>query len=106
MLIDEFRDFLSFRIFADGIQILWTKDDSAATIIAMGSRVIAPEYKDRATVMMDEQGSTLTIGIAKAEDRGLYKCSVAVRGDQPEVKHQVRIRGQSVSQVLVSLKSQ
>ena len=64
----------------------------------MGSRVIAPEYKDRATVMMDEHGSTLTIGIAKAEDRGLYKCSVAVRGDQPEVKHQVRIRGQSVSQ--------
>ena len=61
----------------------------------MGTLVIAPEYKDRATVLMDEQGSTLTIGIAKAEDRGLYKCSVAVRGDRPEIKHQVRIRGQS-----------
>ena len=33
--------------------------------------------------------------LAKTEDRGLYKCSVAVRGDQPEIKHQVRIRGQS-----------
>ena len=57
--------------------------------------MVAPEYKDRATVMMDDHGSTLTIGIAKAEDRGLYKCSVAVRGDQPEIKHQVRIRGES-----------
>ena len=62
----------------------------------MGTLVVAPEYKDRATVVMDEHGSTLTIGIAKTEDRGLYKCSVAVRGDQPEIKHQVRIRGQSV----------
>ena len=62
----------------------------------MGTLVVAPEYKDRATVVMDEHGSTLTIGIAKAEDRGLYKCSVAVRGDRPEIKHQVRIRGQSV----------
>ena len=61
----------------------------------MGTLVIAPEYKDRATVVMTEAGSTLTIGIAKAEDAGLYKCSVAVRGDQPELKHQVRIRGDS-----------
>ena len=65
----------------------------------MGTLVIAPEYKDRATVLMDEQGSTLTIGIAKAEDRGLYKCSVAVRGERPEIKHQVRIRGDTTSRL-------
>ena len=58
----------------------------------MGTHAVAEEYKDRASVVMDEAGSTLSIGIAKPGDAGLYKCSVAVRGDQPEVKHQVEVR--------------
>ena len=63
----------------------------------MGTLVVAEEYKDRASVVMNSAGSTLTIGIAKPGDAGLYKCSVAVRGDQPEVKHQVKIRGETHS---------
>ena len=77
---------------AEGIQILWSRDDAAGTVIAMGTHAVAEEYKDRASVVMDEAGSTLSIGIAKPGDAGLYKCSVAVRGDQPEVKHQVEVR--------------
>ena len=68
--------------------------DDSGTQIAIGPIVIAPEYKDRATVSVDERGSTLQIGIAQSEDAGKYKCSVAVRGDQPQLKHDVRIRGQ------------
>ena len=68
--------------------------DESGTQIAIGSTVIAPEYKNRATVSVDERGSTLQIGIAQSEDAGQYKCSVAVRGsDIPELQHDVRIRG-------------
>jgi len=74
------------------ISIIWSKEDEKKTIIAMGTMVLEQEYKDRATVIVDDKGSTLTIGIAKSEDAGQYKCSVAVKGDRPEIKHTVRIR--------------
>jgi len=74
------------------ISIIWSKEDSAKTIIAMGTMVLDQEYKDRASVNVNEKGSTLTIGIAKAEDAGKYKCSVAVKNNPPEVKHTVHIR--------------
>jgi len=74
------------------ISIIWSKEDAAQTIIAMGTMVLDQEYKDRATVTVDDKGSTLTIGIAKSEDAGQYKCSVAVENNPPEVKHTVRIR--------------
>jgi len=73
------------------IPIIWKKEDEKKTIIAMGSRIIEPEYQERATVMVDENGSTLTIGIAKFEDAGQYKCSVSVP-NPPEIKHTVRIQ--------------
>ena len=75
------------------ISIIWSKEDSAKTIIAMGTMVLDQEYKDRASVNVNEKGSTLTIGIAKAEDAGKYKCSVAVKKNPPEVKHTLHIRG-------------
>lgn len=74
------------------VQIIWSKEDAKSTQIAIGTTVVAREYMDRASVTVDEQGSTLYIGIAKSEDAGKYKCSVAVRGDQPEQSHEVRIR--------------
>jgi len=75
------------------ISIIWSKEDAAKTIIAMGTMVLAQEYKDRASVQVNDKGSTLTIGIAKEEDAGQYKCSVAVEEkNPPEVKHTVRIR--------------
>merc|ERR1711936_570837 len=76
----------------EGVQIIWSKMDSMSTTIAIGTIVVDPEYRDRATVSVDERGSTLQIGIAQSEDAGKYKCSVAVRGDQPQLKHDVRIR--------------
>ena len=79
---------------AGEISIIWSKEDAAKTIIAMGTMVLDQEYKDRATVKVDEKGSTLTIGIAKAQDAGQYKCSVAVEKNPPEVKHTVAIRGE------------
>ena len=85
---------MMMSLFPDGIQIIWSKMDESGTQIAIGSTVIAPEYKDRATVSVDERGSTLQIGIAQSEDAGQYKCSVAVRGTNiPELQHDVRIRG-------------
>ena len=75
------------------VQIIWSKEDSQKTQIAIGTLVVAPEYVNRATVNVDNTGSTLHIGIAKSEDAGKYKCSVAVQGDQPTLKHEVRIRG-------------
>eukprot|EP00092_Neocalanus_flemingeri_P007861 GFUD01008487.1.p1 GENE.GFUD01008487.1~~GFUD01008487.1.p1 ORF type:complete len:174 (+),score=50.96 GFUD01008487.1:237-758(+) len=74
------------------ISIIWSKEDAKKTIIAMGTMVLDQEFKDRATVVVDDKGSTLTIGIAKSEDAGQYKCSVAVKGNRPEIKHTVRIR--------------
>ena len=59
----------------------------------MGTKVLDQEYKDRATVTVDDKGSILTIGIAKSKDAGQYKCSVAVEENPLEVKHTVRIRG-------------
>ena len=66
--------------------------DSHSTQIAIGKVIVAPEYMDRASVTVDGKGSTLHIGIAKSEDAGKYKCSVAVRGEQPALSHEVRFR--------------
>jgi len=71
--------------------IIWSKEDSDKTIIAMGTMVLHNEYKDRTSVNVNEKGSSLTIGIAKAEDAGTYKCTVAVKNNPPEVKHTVDI---------------
>jgi len=38
------------------IPIIWRKEDEKKTIIAMGSRIIEPEYQERATVIVDENG--------------------------------------------------
>ena len=86
--------FKSFIILSGDIPIIWTKEDEAKTIIAMGEMVLAAGYRDRATVSVDNRGSVLSIGIAKSEDAGQYRCEVAVQGsDRPQLKHTVRIRG-------------
>jgi len=75
------------------IQIIWSREDTKKkTQIAIGDMIIAQEYKDRATVNVNEKGSTLQIGLARSEDAGQYKCSVALRKNPPEVKHTVKIR--------------
>ena len=63
-------------------------------IIAMGDRILAPAYAQRANVTVTESGSTLVISSAKAEDAGEYKCSVTLDGDsRPEIVHTVSILG-------------
>ena len=99
-VICTFSDFLpksgSFILFSlsGSVQIIWSKEDAKSTQIAIGTTVVAREYMDRASVTVDESGSTLYIGIAKSEDAGKYKCSIAVRGEKPEQSHEVRIRGE------------
>ena len=75
--------------------MIWNKEDAKKTNVAMGTMVLDQHYQDRTTVMVDDKGSTLTIGIAKSEDAGQYKCSVAVEKNPPEIKHTVRVRGRS-----------
>ena len=78
------------------MQIIWSKvdtDSHSIQTIVVGELIVAPEYMERASVTVAGQGSTLHIGIAKSEDAGKYKCSVAVRGEQPALSHEVRIRG-------------
>ena len=78
------------------MQIIWSKvdtDSHSTQTIVVGELIMAPEYMERASVTVDGKGSTLHIGIAKSEDAGKYKCSVAVRGEQPALSHEVRIRG-------------
>ena len=78
------------------MQIIWSKvdtDSHSTQTIVVGELIVAPEYMERASVTVDGKGSTLHIGIAKSEDAGKYKCSVAVRGEQPALSHEVRIRG-------------
>ena len=41
----------------------------------MGTFILDQEYKDRASVNINEKGGTLTIGIVKAEDAGTYVCT-------------------------------
>jgi len=76
----------------DTVSIIWSKENPY-TIIAMGKNVME-DYLDRAKVMVDDKGSVLTIGIAKDEDEGKYKCSVAVSNDDsnPFLMHDVNIR--------------
>ena len=78
------------------MQIIWSRvdtDSHSTQTIVVGELIVAPEYMERASVTVDGKGSTLHIGIAKSEDAGKYKCSVAVRGEQPALSHEVRIRG-------------
>ena len=75
-----------------GVQIMWHKLDKGKTILAIGDRVIERQLSGRATVSVTSRGSTLTIGAAKTEDAGQYKCEVAVQNNPPELKHTVSIR--------------
>ena len=94
-LFESHSKSVSFILFcvAGSVQIIWSKEDAKSTQIAIGTTVVAREYMDRASVTVDDSGSTLYIGIAKSEDAGKYKCSIAVRGEKPEQSHEVRIRG-------------
>ena len=78
----------------EGHLIIWRRMDSKSTIIAIGTKMVDPEYIDRATVSVAERGSILQIGIAQSEDAGKYKCSVGPSGDETQLIHDVRIRGQ------------
>jgi len=73
-----------------GIKIVWRKTDGLSTTIANGT-MVSPEYKDRATVFVDEGGSTLQIEKAEAKDAGQYTCSSGGRGDRPLVTHRVTV---------------
>jgi hypothetical protein len=76
--------------------ILWHKVDQDNTMIAMGSNIPLESYRARAAVEMTAKGSVLTIGAARPEDGGQYKCSLALPDQRlPEVKHTVTIRGEA-----------
>ena len=78
----------------EGHLIIWRKMDSKSTIIAIGTTMVDPKYNNRATVSVDERSSTLQIEVAQSEDAGKYKCSVGPSGDETQLIHDVRIRGQ------------
>jgi len=84
----------------EALQILWTRVSQDHIIIVMGERILAPAYAKRANVTVTESGSTLVIASAKAEDAGVYKCSVTLDGDsRPEIVHTVSILGPATSEL-------
>jgi hypothetical protein len=79
---------------AGDIMILWTKVDQDNTMIAMGSSILPESYRARTAVDISAKGSVLTIGAARPEDGGQYKCSLALPDQRPqEIIHTVTIRG-------------
>jgi hypothetical protein len=73
-------------------------------MIAMGSSILPESYRARTAVDISAKGSVLTIGAARTEDGGQYKCSLALPDQRPqEIIHTVTIRGnvyQRVGRVL------
>jgi hypothetical protein len=87
---------------ADSVLVLWHKVDHDNTMIAMGSNIPLESYRSRADVEVTARGSVLTIGAARAEDAGQYKCSIAIPDQRlPEVKHTVIIRGEIISSTAI-----
>ncbi len=83
---------------AGDIMILWTKVDQDNTMIAMGSSILPESYRARTAVDISAKGSVLTIGAARSEDGGQYKCSLALPDQRPqEIIHTVTIRGKVYS---------
>ena len=81
---------------ADNVMILWHKIDQDNTMIAMDRIIPLESYRERANAEKTPTGSVLTIGAARPEDAGQYKCSIAIPDKRlPEVKHTVIIRGEA-----------
>ena len=53
--------------------------------------MVLPAYADRASVMVTETRSTLTIDNAMSEDAGQYECSLAMRQNPAKVTHTVKM---------------
>merc|ERR1711862_68142 len=74
----------------------------------MGSKVLSAYYNSRAVVNISASGSTLALQGVRKGDAGLYRCSVAIQGDNPpSVVHTVRITNslQSELEITNSLRS-
>ena len=64
---------------------------SKNTVIAINSQIIDHQYRRKASVVISNEGSKLTINSAKNTDSGLYVCSIAIPDNSPSIKYNVEI---------------
>ena len=100
--------FFDISIFIADFEVLWSFLTDPPIILSMGSKVLSPYYNSRAVVNISASGSILALQGVRKGDAGLYRCSVAIQGDNPpSVVHTVRITDstQSESEITTSIKS-
>ena len=81
------------------IPLIWKKINngwmnqagSKNTVIAINSQIIDHQYRRKASVVISNEGSKLTINSAKNTDSGLYVCSIAIPDNSPSIKYNVEI---------------
>ena len=76
--------------------VMWARLDERNTLIAIGDKILTPEYMKRGKVNVDQSGSTLIIAVAQDKDAGKYKCSLTLRDDVQKVEHTVIVRGKTI----------
>ena len=102
-LIVDNNDPFTLYCFVDNlprdVSLLWKKIndgwiDQASNknlLIALGSRVLEYQFIDKASVVISNEGSKLTIDPASDADSGLYECSLAIPDNPLSIRYNVEV---------------
>ena len=96
---DPFSLYCFIHNLPKNVPLLWKKINngwvnqagSKNTVIAINSQIIDQQFRGKATVIINNEGSKLTINPASNTDSGLYVCSIAIPDNSPSIKYNVEI---------------
>ena len=72
------------------IPLIWEKSGASNDVIAIGSKIISHEYRQRAKLI--NQHNTLAINHSDLIDSGKYICSAAIPDEPPIIEYNVEVK--------------
>ena len=72
------------------IPLIWEKPGTSNDVIAIGSKIISHEYRQRAKLI--NQYNTLAIDHSDLIDSGKYICSAAIPDEPPIIEYNVEVK--------------
>ena len=96
---DQFSLYCFVSNLPRAVPIIWKKINDGwikqvgneNTVIAISSQIIDHQFTDKASVVISNEGSKLTINPASNTDSGLYECSIAIPDDSPSIRYNVEV---------------
>ena len=72
------------------IPLIWERSGASNDVIAIGSKIISHEYRQRAKLI--NQHNTLAINHSDLIDSGKYICSAAIPDEPPIIEYNVEVK--------------